>query len=247
LATRGTFALGISGNKIVGYYTDSSSVSHGFLYNGSTYTTLDDPLATPGLAGTFATGISGGNIVGSYGSSTGLHGFIYNGSSYTTLDVPFAGTHGTSPSGISGGKIVGGYTDSVGNGHAFLYNGSTYTNIDPPFAPSGSGVGGISGSNIVGSYGSGGTHGYFYDGSTYTTLDDPLAGSNGTFAKGIDGNHVVGAYIVDVPLSDHGFLATVPEPSSIVMLGLGLIGSLAFVRRRNGQVARQKRTAMEPF
>src|SRR5216110_212431 len=44
--TSGTAAYGISGNNIVGFYTDSSAVNHGFLYNGSTYTTLDNPNAS---------------------------------------------------------------------------------------------------------------------------------------------------------------------------------------------------------
>src|SRR5271165_6129026 len=58
-----TTPCGISGNNVVGAYTDSSRNTHGFVYNGSTYTTLDDPLATNG---TEATGISGSNIVGPY-------------------------------------------------------------------------------------------------------------------------------------------------------------------------------------
>src|SRR5215469_4223673 len=86
-ATGGTFVWGIDGGNIVGYYTDGTG-DHGFLYNGSTYTTLDDPLATKGF--THAYGISGNNIVGSYIDATGFHGFLYNGSSYTTLDNPLA-------------------------------------------------------------------------------------------------------------------------------------------------------------
>ena len=70
LGTNGTYAQGISGSCIVGYYEDSSDLDHGFLYNGSTstYTTLDDPLASPDgkVNGTRAYGISGSNIVGAY-------------------------------------------------------------------------------------------------------------------------------------------------------------------------------------
>jgi probable HAF family extracellular repeat protein len=54
-ATEGTFALGINdAGQIVGFYKNASGY-HGFLLSGSTYTTLDDPLAGPG--GTFAYGI----------------------------------------------------------------------------------------------------------------------------------------------------------------------------------------------
>ena len=59
------YATGISGGNIVGFYgDDSSSISiPNFLYNGSTYTTLDDPLATDG---TYVSGIDGNTIVGTY-------------------------------------------------------------------------------------------------------------------------------------------------------------------------------------
>ena len=43
-ATRGTVATGINGaGQIVGEYFTAGSVSHGFLYSGGAYTTLDDP------------------------------------------------------------------------------------------------------------------------------------------------------------------------------------------------------------
>ena len=55
-----TYAQGISGSNIVGYYLDTNGTFHGFLYNGSNYSTLDDPSAAtgPGLnVGTFAQAI----------------------------------------------------------------------------------------------------------------------------------------------------------------------------------------------
>src|SRR3954467_2427082 len=69
--SRSTLANGIDGNNIVGAYSDSSDIFHGFLYTSTTYTTLDDPLATNG---TVARGISGGNIVGFYYNSPVAHG-----------------------------------------------------------------------------------------------------------------------------------------------------------------------------
>ena len=64
---------GISGGNIVGFYYDSNPTPHGFLYNGSTYTTIDDPLA---VFGTFASGIDGNNIVGSYNAESSSHGYL---------------------------------------------------------------------------------------------------------------------------------------------------------------------------
>ena len=58
--------MGVSGSNVVGAYTDSNGISHSFLYDGSTYTTLNDPLA---LNGTTVTGIDGNTIVGHYGDA----------------------------------------------------------------------------------------------------------------------------------------------------------------------------------
>ena len=95
LATSATFALGISGNNVVWllrYATDHGS--HGFVYNGSTYITLDDPLAGPQqVVGTFAAGISGNKVVGYYyDASDEPHGFVYNQfDSILPLDDPLGG------------------------------------------------------------------------------------------------------------------------------------------------------------
>src|SRR5579864_7408962 len=109
-----TEAAGISGGTIVGIYS-ANGVNHGFVYNGGTFTTLDDPSAAPGGT-TYPSGVSGSTIVGSYyvaGSGSGFHGFIYDGSTYTTLDDPSAAApypaRGTSAYGISGSTVVGSY------------------------------------------------------------------------------------------------------------------------------------------
>jgi len=83
----GTFVEGISGSNVVGFYGNSNNTRCGFVYNGSTYTTLDDP---NGVNGTDESGcISGSNVVGSYTDSNNIsHGFLYNGSTYTTIDDP---------------------------------------------------------------------------------------------------------------------------------------------------------------
>ena len=84
--TGGTYACGISGGNIVGYnYTLFSPDSYlGFLYNGSTYTTVTYP---PEGIENFATapcGISGNNIVGYFQVPDSYQfGFLYNGSAYT--------------------------------------------------------------------------------------------------------------------------------------------------------------------
>ncbi len=276
----GTSAQGIDGNNIVGYYSDSSGRNHGFLYNGSTYMTLDDPFANtiPGQ-GTEAYGISGNNIVGQYWDSSGRmsHGFLYNistsayttfdhplgvlgncacgisgsnvvgyynvattgspngyvydGSTFTTLDDPLPRLLGTVAYGISGNNIVGEYTDAGNIDRGFIYNGSTFTTLDDPLGVKATHADGISGNIIVGDYEDSSRlfHGFVYNGSTFTTLDDPLS-VNGTWAYGISGNNIVGTY-QDL-YGNHGFIVTIPEPSTFALLTVGAIALFGYRFRR---------------
>jgi len=66
-----THIYGIDGSNIVGMYGDT--YCHGFLYNGTTWTTLD----FPGAQKTWIYGISGSNLVGFYNDASGTHGFVY--------------------------------------------------------------------------------------------------------------------------------------------------------------------------
>ena len=139
---------------------------------------------------------------------------------WTTLDYPSA-THGTTLNGIDGTNMVGSYSDSGGT-HGTLYDGSTWTTLDHPSATH-TYLNGIDGTNMVGSYtDSGGTHGTLWDGSTWTTLDHP--GATQTYLLGIDGANMVG-YYTDSSYNDHGFMVTlVPEPTTALLLTLGLAG-----------------------
>jgi len=75
--SNGTVATGIGGNDVVGYFFDSSGNKHGFFYDGSTYTTLDDP-AAPAPNGTEINAISGNTMVGIYFTpgSSAQQGFL---------------------------------------------------------------------------------------------------------------------------------------------------------------------------
>jgi hypothetical protein len=75
--------LGINDNGIaVGYYGDSTTSQHGFLYNTNTaqYTFLDDPAEqfSNGVEVTQITGINNlGEITGFYSDANGVfHGFV---------------------------------------------------------------------------------------------------------------------------------------------------------------------------
>jgi len=142
----------ISGNTIVGTYIDASNKGHGFVFDGTTYTTLNDP-----FGGISARGISGNKIVGAYlNTKNRTHGFIYNGTTYTTLDDPLFPAAGiTALHGIDGSNIVGNTQTGTTFAAAFLYDGATFNH---PFGIEGLFMGlhhqffGISGNRIVGSY-----------------------------------------------------------------------------------------------
>jgi hypothetical protein len=193
-----TSPVGIDGSNIVGlYYDDASAMVHGFLYDGTTWRTLDAP--TP--FETWLAGIDGSNIVGHYWGAHGMaYGFVYDGTTWRTLNYP--GADWTSPSDIDGSNIVGDYSDASG-WHGFLYDGTAWTPLNYPGATETSPVG-IDGSNIVGFYWGANEvrHGFVYDGTTWRTLNYP--GADWTSPSGIDGSNIVGYY------SDasgwHGFL-----------------------------------------
>ena len=144
---------------------------------------------------------------------------------YTTLDVP--GTNNeTYARGIDGMNIVGYYYS--GGSHGFSYDGTTYTTLDVPGA-SHTYAYGIDGGNIVGRYYDAGYHGFSYDGSTYTPFDVP--GASRTGASGIDGSNIVGSYN-DGSGSNHGFLAVIPEPTTLSLLAVGMLMACRRRRRR---------------
>ncbi|MBX9791447.1 MAG: hypothetical protein K2Y37_21200 [Pirellulales bacterium] len=136
----------------MGTFIDASNNAHGFVFDGSTYTTLNDP-----FGGISARGISGNTIVGAYTDAKNrTHGFVYDGATWTTLDDPLFRASGiTALYGIDGGKIVGNTLTGTVAGAAFLYDGATFNH---PFGIEGLLMGlhhqffGISGNRIVGEY-----------------------------------------------------------------------------------------------
>jgi len=130
--------MGVSGKNVVGYYDDGTGY-HGFLYDGSTITTLDPP----GSTYTWAVGVSGNNVVGHYkdGRRTAdgtdyILGFLYDGTSYTTL---FPEATQSLAEGVSGNHVVGVYQDGSGRYHGFLYvpTAISLTSLSPSSATAG--------------------------------------------------------------------------------------------------------------
>src|SRR5438067_1175987 len=83
--TRLAVLLALTQLAVAGYYVDSASATHGFTYNGSTFTTLD----APGASFTEILNISGSTVSGvfDFNGATG-HAFTYDGSTFTTWEIP---------------------------------------------------------------------------------------------------------------------------------------------------------------
>jgi hypothetical protein len=205
-------ATGISGSNIVGTYTEASYHDRGFIYNLNTQSWSS--LNKPGATETGIIGIEGSNLVG--WSDNG--GFLYNMTTQIWTDC------GQYMTGISGSNLVGWYLDNSYYVHGFL----DWTTLDAPGVHDGDWFDGtyitsISGSNLVGyCKGPGLGYGLLYNMTTrsWATLDYP--GAYGTYANGISGNSIVG-YYGDSSGYEHGFVYTVPEPATLLLLGFGAV------------------------
>jgi hypothetical protein len=210
-----TIVRGISGNKIVGEYSLSDSPFpfgpwKSFLYDGTNWTTIPLP-ATGGSIGVNY-GIDGDIIVS--------RNQIYNMAtqSLTTLDYP--GATMTRIYGIDGSNLVGSYDH-----HGFVYNMTTqnWTTIDYPGATY-TRIYSIDGSNLVGSSSLNGNKltDFIYDGTTLDALDLPGSPID------IYGNIIVGSYTTTIHADNgaigifsHGYVYTIPEPATLLLIGLG--------------------------
>lgn len=219
-----------------------------FAYAGGVYSQLPNVNGTSIAEAAF--GISDyGAIVGQYtDSSTGTSpGFLYSNNQFTILN-PVANDVAVNAQGINQGGLVAGFysTDGV-HSHGFFYNSSNkqYQLVSDPNVPNFvfSQILSISDNGIaVGYYGdaTGSQHGFLYNIKTqqYTFVDDPNQGYvNGvsiTQITGIsDDGEIAGFYVGNDGLQ-HGFYATdtVPEPSSLIMLGTAALGVVGVVRRK---------------
>jgi hypothetical protein len=221
-----TLPLAISNGTVVGSIgSNSSYVRNGFAYySGSNSWSLLNP--PQGVQNDLeAYGIDGANIVGGTGSGMS---FLLNGSNWTFFNSPF-GT-ASSAEGISGDKIIGRYYNiGMNGGGGYIKENDNWTLLNVAGATE-TVPRDVDGNIIIGQYRMGDwtTRSFLFDGANWTYLDAPSA--NSTWAYGVDGNTIVGSYN-DASDVSHGFILTVPEPSALSLLAVGL-GGLALMRRR---------------
>ncbi len=116
----GTFAYGISGEKVVGYHNVGSG-SIGWIYDGSSFSQFKYGNDN----NTVLRGIDGLSVVGD--SSSGV--WLYDGSNFTLLNMDRAFD-------IQGSYIVGNRLDNPPSYTGVFFDGTTYTTINYPNATS---------------------------------------------------------------------------------------------------------------
>jgi hypothetical protein len=197
----------------VGFYEDKQGVSHGYILDGETLTTLDDPNGTNTTPQSVQFN-SQSEVVGYYTNSSGnTVGFLYDTATQQFTDIP--GPTGATLSAAEGindqGWISGFYMDSGEVIHGFLFQGTTYTTLDPPnttatyaYGINNNGDVAITWVNRHNTY-EGSV--YNYNANTYKTLNVPGA-ANGSEASYINNEGDVTFWWYDAKFVLHGALYT---------------------------------------
>jgi probable HAF family extracellular repeat protein len=214
-------------------------------------------------ASSAALGINGAGTVTGWANTTlngPQHAFRASGGGIQDLGTlpGFLSSRGNAIN--AAGVVAGSASDAFSNSHAFLATGAALTDLTTKTSGisglSSSAAYGINSSNIVvGDFGatSNGAGGFIWDpvGMTMYDLNNLIYGFPGSVnilgARGINGsneivatamigNQTYGVLLTPVPGQDLFSLNPVPEPSSVLLLGLGLAAGIAVSRLRRGRM-----------
>jgi hypothetical protein len=195
---------------------DSGNVSHGFVLNGTKYTTVD----VPGAVGTTLTGINPSGEMsgftcsdpacGTFGAPNTTHSFLISKKDDYTFFDPLGAISSTASTVNPSGAVVGNYTDSGGVGHGYLRDkNGTFTTIDFPSSIS-TFAGYINAEgDIVGEYADSSNvgHSFLLSHGIFTSFDPP--GTVGfSDASGINPSGIIVGLYFDSAGVEHGYIRT---------------------------------------
>jgi probable HAF family extracellular repeat protein len=154
---------------VVGTYTDSAGVAHGFLLVGKKLTNLDPPGVVSGLTGPANGFINNAGVITIFGLNSANTNVSFttanNGKTYKPFHGKGEGTTGTAIHNLNNkGDIVATVFDTAGNRHGILLHGGKQYVFDDPNGVGATRADGLNDKlGIVGRYGSGvfGGTGYF--------------------------------------------------------------------------------------
>jgi formylglycine-generating enzyme len=239
MTSLGTFAgsksqaTGINASgQVVGFtFASKYGDEYGFLYTNGTLTNL-------GVGAPFSIN-AGGQVVG---SANTFHAagpaFLYSSGTRTNVVLP----HGrcSEAYSINASAQVVGWSDTGGNErYAFLYSNGTITNLGTLGGQYSSAYGINAHGQVVGwsRTSSDHDHAFLYDGGRMTDLNSLIDSASGwTLYEGDainDSGQIVGAGYHDG--GTRAFLLTptpIPEPSTLALLGSGVVGLLGYFWRR---------------
>jgi hypothetical protein len=249
------FGIDKNGNVVGGNGTNAF-----FLPNGGTLQNLTTPAGAINGFGINDNGNIVGQFT-SGNNTPGFILTSIAGNTFSTINQPTGiNSDVINAQGINNhGLVVGFYLGNDGQVHGFTANmpaspgtisATAVTDPKIPFIPGEPGatfvfsqILGVNDNGLAVGYFGDSTlsqHGYFYDTNTntYRFLDDPAAafhnGIEVTQITGINNAGEIAGFYTDANGTFHSFVAVpqAPEPSSLVLLGGGLVGSLIVVRLR---------------
>ena len=134
-----TQVVGINNNSsptTVGFWVDGNGDNFGFYKQGSTYTSIQDPLTPAGSTVTNQLlGVNNGNVAaGFYVDGNGnAQGYLYNIATHTFSAISDPNGTATTATDINNAGIISGFfVDASGNTHGFLDINGVYHSYDDP-------------------------------------------------------------------------------------------------------------------
>jgi PEP-CTERM motif len=254
----GSFQTQVTGlnnsGQTVGFWADTAGDNFGWVKTGPSFVQVVNPLTPPGAPGTTTMnqllGINDNNQAAGFylGADGNSHGYVYNVLNGTFTAINVTGATSVTATGINNNGLVSGFFTATisGNTLGFLenVNGTGLQTFEVPGSTNTMFLGLNNKGQEVGTYIDSGMtmHGLLFTTATQTVtnVDDPNGVGTTTINGLNDQGQLVGFYVGGDDFT-HGVLVnTVPEPSSMALLGVGLTAVLGYFHRR-----RTKRAAAQ--